>query len=33
VVEARMDAIVEGRTSPYDVAAELLENLKQGARI
>lgn len=33
VVEARMDAIVDGRTSPYDVAAELLENLKQGARI
>jgi len=29
----RLDAIVEGRVSPYDVAAEVVDGLKQGERI
>lgn len=33
VVEEKMDAVAEGRLSPYEVASGLLENLKQGVRI
>lgn len=32
VIRDRLDEIAEGRRSPYDVAAEVLEALKQGAR-
>ena len=32
-IQARLDAIVAGSMSPYDVAAEVLEGLKQGERV
>jgi LAO/AO transport system kinase len=32
-IAERLDEVVQGRLSPYDVAAEVLEGLKQGARI
>jgi len=31
-VAGRLDDVVEGRISPYEVAAEVVEGLKQGAR-
>lgn len=31
-VAGRLDDVAEGRASPYDVAAEVVEGLKQGAR-
>jgi LAO/AO transport system kinase len=33
LIAERLDEVVEGRLSPYDVAAEVLEGLKQGERI
>lgn len=33
LIAERLDEVVQGRLSPYDVAAEVLEGLKQGARI
>jgi LAO/AO transport system kinase len=33
LISDRLDEVVEGRLSPYDVAAEVLDGLKQGARI
>jgi len=33
VVRERLDEVVEGRLSPYELAAEVLEGLKQGERI
>jgi LAO/AO transport system kinase len=33
VIAERLDEVVQGRLSPYDVAAEVLDGLKQGARI
>jgi LAO/AO transport system kinase len=33
LIAERLDEVVEGRLSPYDVAAEVLDGLKQGARI
>jgi hypothetical protein len=32
-IAERLDQIVAGRVSPYDVAAEVLDGLKQGERI
>jgi LAO/AO transport system kinase len=32
-IAGRLDEIVAGRVSPYDVAAEVLDGLKQGERI
>ena len=32
-ISERLDEIVAGRVSPYDVAAEVLDGLKQGERI
>src|SRR4029079_4443191 len=32
-IAERLDEIVAGRVSPYEVAAEVLEGLKQGERI
>ncbi len=32
LIADRLDEVVEGRLSPYDVATEVLEGLKQGAR-
>jgi LAO/AO transport system kinase len=32
LISDRLDEVMEGRLSPYDVAAEVLEGLKQGAR-
>jgi LAO/AO transport system kinase len=32
-IRDRMDAVVDGRMSPYEVAAEVLDGLKQGARL
>ncbi len=29
----RLDEVVEGRVSPYDVATEVLDGLKPGARL
>jgi LAO/AO transport system kinase len=33
VISERLDRVVEGTLSPYDVASEVLEGLKQGARL
>lgn len=33
LIAERLDEIVAGRVSPYDVAAEILEGLKQGERV
>jgi LAO/AO transport system kinase len=33
LIEERLDEIVAGRRTPYDVAAEILEGLKQGERV
>ena len=33
LIHDRLDEIAAGRVSPYDVAAEVLEGLKQGARV
>ncbi len=33
LIDARLDQVVAGRMSPYDVAAEVLDGLKQGTRI
>jgi LAO/AO transport system kinase len=33
VITERLDEVVEGRLSPYDVATEVLDGLKQGARL
>jgi LAO/AO transport system kinase len=33
VIAERIDEVVEGRLSPYDLAADVLEGLKQGERI
>ena len=33
LIAARLDEIVAGRVSPYEVAAEVLDGLKQGERI
>lgn len=33
VITERMDELVDGRLSPYELAAEVLEGLKQGSRI
>jgi LAO/AO transport system kinase len=33
LIAERLDEVVHGRLSPYDVAAEVLDGLKQGARI
>ena len=32
-IAERLDDVVEGRASPYEVAAEVLDSLKQGARL
>jgi hypothetical protein len=32
-IAGRLDEIAAGRVSPYEVAAEVLEGLKQGERI
>jgi len=33
VISERLDQVLEGRLSPYDVATEVLDGLKQGARL
>lgn len=33
LISDRLDQVVEGRLSPYDVATEVLDGLKQGARL
>ncbi len=33
IITERLDEVVEGRLSPYELAAEVLEGLKQGTRI
>jgi len=33
VIQSRMPEIVAGRTSPYEVAAEVLDGLRQGSRV
>jgi LAO/AO transport system kinase len=33
LITARLDEVVDGRLSPYDVATEVLDGLKQGARL
>ena len=33
LIEQRLDQVVTGELSPYDVATEVLDGLKQGARI
>ena len=33
LIDQRMDQVVAGQLSPYEVAAEVLDGLKQGARI
>ena len=33
VIGERLDEVMEGRLSPYDVATEVLDGLKQGARL
>jgi hypothetical protein len=33
IIAERLDEVVDGRLSPYDLAAEVLEGLKQGARL
>jgi hypothetical protein len=31
LIEERLDQVTDGRKSPYDVAAEILEQVKSGA--
>ena len=33
LIRDRLDEVVDGRLSPYDVATEVLDGLKQGARL
>jgi LAO/AO transport system kinase len=33
IIAERLDEVVDGRLSPYELAAEVLEGLKQGARL
>jgi LAO/AO transport system kinase len=33
LISDRLDEVVEGRVSPYDVATEVLDGLKPGARL
>jgi hypothetical protein len=33
LIRDRLDQMVAGRLSPYDVATEVLDGLKQGARL
>jgi len=33
LIRERLDDVVEGRLSPYDVATEVLDGLKQGSRV
>jgi LAO/AO transport system kinase len=33
LISDRLDEVVEGRLSPYDVATEVLDGLKSGARL
>jgi putative protein kinase ArgK-like GTPase of G3E family len=33
LISDRLEEVVEGRLSPYDVATEVLDGLKQGARL
>ena len=33
LISDRLDQVVAGRLSPYDVATEVLDGLKQGARL
>jgi LAO/AO transport system kinase len=33
IIAERLDEVVDGRLSPYDLAAEVLDGLKQGTRI
>jgi LAO/AO transport system kinase len=33
VISERLDQVVEGTLSPYDVATEVLDGLRQGARL
>jgi LAO/AO transport system kinase len=33
VIRDRLDEVAEGRLSPYEVAAEVLDGLKQGSRL
>ena len=33
LIGERLDEMVEGRVSPYEVATEVLDGLKQGARL
>ena len=33
LISDRLDEVVDGRLSPYDVATEVLDGLKQGARL
>jgi hypothetical protein len=33
LISERLDELAEGRMSPYDVAADLLDSLKQGERV
>jgi LAO/AO transport system kinase len=33
VIRDRLDEVAAGRLSPYDVAAEVLDGLKQGSRV
>ena len=33
MISERLDQVVEGTLSPYDVATEVLDSLKQGARL
>jgi hypothetical protein len=33
VIGERLDQVMDGRLSPYDVATEVLDGLKQGARL
>ncbi|MBA2627557.1 MAG: hypothetical protein H0U85_06060, partial [Gemmatimonadales bacterium] len=32
-IQERLDEVVAGRVSPYEVAAEVLDSLKQGERV
>jgi hypothetical protein len=33
LITERLDQVVEGRLSPYDVATEVLDGIRQGERI
>jgi hypothetical protein len=33
VISERLDRVVEGTLSPYEVATEVVDGLKQGARL